>query len=139
MGICYSDVIDEPKPKQQPVVVQHQQVSYTPPVKPSAPPLQYPPPVQQYTYATMPPPPMAAPYGYANSAQQYRSPPWATPVYQYSQYAAANGMQQRYIVQQPMYPPQQQQGMSTGMAVGVGVLGGMAVSNLMDTVIDDPL
>ena len=151
MGICFSDVLDEPKPKQQPAVVQpqyqhqhqHQQVSYIPPVKPSAHPLQYPPvAAQQYTYATMPPPPVVAPYG----PQQYRSPPWATPVYQYSQYAAANGMQQRYIVQQqPMYPPQQQQqqqqqqGMSTGMSVAAGVLGGMAISNLMDAVIDDPL
>lgn len=137
MGICFSFDDDisrknQPPAKQAAVVVQS--IPYTPPVKPSAPPLQYPP--QQYTYATMPQPPTAMPYGYQQQ-QQYQTPAWATPVYQYNQYTGT-GMQQRYVVQQPMYPPQQQ-GMSTGMAVAAGVLGGMAVSNLMDAVIEDPL
>ena len=136
MGICFSDTIEPPRQTTKPLPpVKQYEVTTNPnfvpqqayPVKPSAPPLTYPPPgvqqQQQYTYATMP----------TTGAYQ-----WATPMYQYNQYAGT-GVVPRYVVQQPYYPPQVQQqqprNVSTGTAVAGGVLGGMMLADMLN---DDP-
>lgn len=128
MGICFSDTVEPPQPPVKQYQQQKQQQQVYPEVKPSAPPISYPPPQQGYTYAVMP---QAQPTMYPTNSTH----PWATPMYQYNQFAG-NGIVQRYVVQPPYVAPvQQQQRVSTGTAVAGGMLAGMVVADILN---DDP-
>ncbi|KAJ3140426.1 hypothetical protein HK100_009737 [Physocladia obscura] len=78
------------------------------------------------------PPPQGPPPGYQQQQQQYpqqQYPPYPQQSYPQQPYSQQSYPQQQYPQQQPVYQPpqpQKRQGISTGMAVGGGLLAGAA-------------